>query len=254
MLIENGLEPMTAAGSAPWLILASYEASDTPRFQGMKSFWPNISALVKLSPLGHFNAQIEQLLGACGDGRFAGDDAASIEVDDVAHALGRVELVEILTTGATGLPVGVPRPVVKRTRFAPAPACAVTHSTSLPGVQSRVSPGVVAYCGKSSTSRTGATPPLRAAPADLMASVMRPSSMFPGDGFISKPGVHGLGARRVSLHQVEEALGKFIGRAAIDEFLLHAVQFRKFAEQGFAAELAEQIGEIADSVGWRRCR
>ena len=30
-------------------------------------------------------------------------------------------------------------------------------------------------------------PPLRAAPADLMASVVRPSSIFPGEGFISKP-------------------------------------------------------------------
>src|SRR5579863_8963801 len=98
-----------------------------------------------------------------------------------------MELVEILRTGATGLPVGVPRPVVKRTRFAPAPAWAVTHSTSLPGVQRRLRPGVFAYSGKSRTSRTGATPPLRAAPADLMASVVRPSSMLPGEGFISKP-------------------------------------------------------------------
>src|SRR5580693_1770749 len=81
-----------------------------------------------------------------------------------AMRLASCELVEIFTTGATGLPVGVPRPVVKSTRFAPAPACAVTHSTSLPGVQSRFRPDVVAYCGKSSTSRTGATPPLRAAP------------------------------------------------------------------------------------------
>ena len=43
-------------------------------------------------------------------------------------------LVESFSTGAIGLPVGVPSPVVKSTRFAPAPTCAVTHSTSLPGV------------------------------------------------------------------------------------------------------------------------
>ena len=46
--------------------------------------------------------------------------------------------MEILTTGATGLPVGVPRPVVKRMRLTPAPTCAVTLSTSLPGVHSRL--------------------------------------------------------------------------------------------------------------------
>ena len=97
------------------------------------------------------------------------------------------EFVAIFTTGAIGFPVGVPSPVVKSTRLAPAPVCAVTASTSLPGVHSRFSPGVVAYSGKSSTSFTGATPPLRAAPADLIASVISPSSIFPGDGFISKP-------------------------------------------------------------------
>ncbi len=109
-------------------------------------------------------------------------------------------------------------------------------------------PGVVAYCGKSSTSRTGATPPLRAAPADLMASVIRPSSMLPGEGFISKPGMHRLGARGVGLHQVVEALGELIGGAAVDQFLLDAVELRKFGEDGFAAEFAEQIGDIAE--GW----
>ncbi len=56
-------------------------------------------------------------------------------------------LVASLTTGAIGLPVGVPRPVVKSTTLAPAPTCAVVASTSLPGVQSKLSPGVVAYSG-----------------------------------------------------------------------------------------------------------
>src|ERR1700719_1434115 len=55
------------------------------------------------------------------------------------------EFVEIFTTGAIGFPVGVPKPVVKRSRFAPAPTCAVTHSTSLPGVHWRLSPAVVAH-------------------------------------------------------------------------------------------------------------
>jgi hypothetical protein len=44
-----------------------------------------------------------------------------------------------LMTGAMGLPVGVPKPVVKSTTVAPEPTSAVVDSTSLPGVQSRFS-------------------------------------------------------------------------------------------------------------------
>ena len=44
------------------------------------------------------------------------------------------EFVESFITGVIGFPVGVPSPVVKTTTFAPAPTCALTHSTSLPGV------------------------------------------------------------------------------------------------------------------------
>jgi hypothetical protein len=59
----------------------------------------------------------------------------------------RSELVDSLMTGATGLPVGVPSPVVNRTTLAPAPTCAVTHSTSLPGVHCKFKPGWEAYSG-----------------------------------------------------------------------------------------------------------
>src|SRR5262245_19467110 len=97
------------------------------------------------------------------------------------------ELVAIFRTGQIGLPVGGPSPVVKSTMFAPDPTSAVTDSTSFPGVQSRFNPGAVAYSGKSSTADTGDVPPFFAAPADFIASVMRPSRMFPGDGFISNP-------------------------------------------------------------------
>ena len=58
--------------------------------------------------------------------------------------------------------------------------------------------------------------------------------------------MHSFGARRVGLHEVEEPLGEFVGGAAIDEFLLNAVKFREFAEDGFAAEFAEEIGDIAE--------
>ena len=49
--------------------------------------------------------------------------------------------------GVMGFPVGVPRPVVNRTTFAPAPTWAVTHSTSFPGVHCKFNPGTVAGSG-----------------------------------------------------------------------------------------------------------
>src|SRR5260370_12889850 len=100
---------------------------------------------------------------------------------------GRCELVGILITGAIGLRVGVPRPVVNTQTLAPEPTWAVTDSTSLPGVHNRFNPGSVAYSGKSSTSVTGDVPPFLAAPADFIPSVINPSRIFPGEGFRSKP-------------------------------------------------------------------
>ena len=97
-------------------------------------------------------------------------------------------LVASLTTGAIGLPVGVPRPVVKSTTLAPAPTCAVVASTSLPGVQSRLSPGVRGVLGiVEHVGHRRELPPFRAAPADFIASVINPSLMLPGEGFMSKP-------------------------------------------------------------------
>src|SRR5437588_81239 len=61
--------------------------------------------------------------------------------------LANAEFEDILITGAIGLPVGVPNPVVNRTTFAPAATWAVTHSTSFPGVHKRFNPGSVAYSG-----------------------------------------------------------------------------------------------------------
>ena len=49
--------------------------------------------------------------------------------------------------GAIGFPVGVPSPVVNKTTWAPAPTCAVTHSTSFPGVHCKCNPGSVEYSG-----------------------------------------------------------------------------------------------------------
>ncbi|MNH42859.1 hypothetical protein D3C86_1536440 [compost metagenome] len=61
--------------------------------------------------------------------------------------LNNLVLLDILTTGAIGFPVGVPNPVVKSTILAPEPTSAVVDSTSLPGVQSKFKPGLVTFSG-----------------------------------------------------------------------------------------------------------
>ena len=58
--------------------------------------------------------------------------------------------------------------------------------------------------------------------------------------------MHGLGARGVGLHEVVEALGELVAGAAVDEFLLDAVELREFAEDGLAAEFAEEVGDVAE--------
>ncbi|MNF89106.1 hypothetical protein D3C84_716180 [compost metagenome] len=54
-------------------------------------------------------------------------------------------LDDIFTTGAIGLPVGVPKPVVNNTILAPEPTIAVVHSTSFPGVHNNVKPASLIY-------------------------------------------------------------------------------------------------------------
>ena len=61
--------------------------------------------------------------------------------------LNNLVLVAILTTGAIGLPVGVPKPVVNKTIFAAAATTAVVDSTSLPGVHNKLRPGLVTFSG-----------------------------------------------------------------------------------------------------------
>ena len=56
----------------------------------------------------------------------------------------KAELVATFIVGQTGLPVGVPRPVVNKIKVAPDAAFPVVASTSLPGVHTRLSPGLTA--------------------------------------------------------------------------------------------------------------
>ena len=54
------------------------------------------------------------------------------------------KLEEIFKTGQIGLPIGLPKPVVNMITLAPEPAKPVVHSASLPGVQSKFKPDLVA--------------------------------------------------------------------------------------------------------------
>ena len=91
----------------------------------------------------------------------------------------------------------------------------------------------------------GEVPPFLAAPADLMASVMRPSRMLPGEGLASKPEPQALAAF-VGTHEADKFVGQGGGLTAIAEALLDAAQFGKLGEHGRGAESGEEVGGVAD--------
>src|SRR5579863_3915027 len=55
---------------------------------------------------GYLNAQLQKIFGGGGNGALAGDDAACIEVDDVAHALGKCGVGGDLDHGCDGVAGG----------------------------------------------------------------------------------------------------------------------------------------------------
>ena len=59
--------------------------------------------------------------------------------------LARVVFVANLMVGQTGLPVGVPNPVVNKIKVAPDAALPVVASTSFPGVHTKLKPGLVTF-------------------------------------------------------------------------------------------------------------
>src|SRR5262249_10186991 len=141
------------------IVVAQGIQSETPLFHGMKSSCPNNSALVLISPLAILviSSRVSSPVSSTVFSPEMMGPASRSMIAGIRRA--NSEFVEILITGAIGLPVGVPSPVVKRTTFAPEPTCAETDSTSLPGVHKRFKPAVVAYSGKSSTAVTGDVPP-----------------------------------------------------------------------------------------------
>ena len=83
----------------------------------------------------------------------------------------------------TGQANGVPRPVVKRTIWAPAAARAVEATKSLPGALSKFNPGVLTVSAYSKTPLTSVLQDFWVHPKDLSSNVEIPPFLLPGDGF-----------------------------------------------------------------------
>ena len=81
---------------------------------------------------GNADDQVQQVLCGLVDGLLAVSDDAGVEVDPADFFSASGVLVEIFRVGA-GAENGVPRPVEKRMRCAPAAVMAVADTRSLPG-------------------------------------------------------------------------------------------------------------------------
>src|SRR5215472_6805055 len=121
--------------------------NEMPRFHAIKLSWRDNSDFVRSTPLATPNAYSNSAFPDCSivESPLRIGPASKSMMSAIRWA--SCELDEIFTTGAIGFPVGVPRPVVNSTKFAPAATCAVTHSTSLPGVHNKFRPGSVTHSG-----------------------------------------------------------------------------------------------------------
>ena len=113
----------------------------TPRFHGIKSSWFNNTALGIISPLAAL-MQYSKISSPISSIVFNPSITSPVLMSIISPILlVNDELVDTLITGQTGLPVGVPKPVVNKIKVAPLAAFPVVASTSLPGVQTKLSPG-----------------------------------------------------------------------------------------------------------------
>ncbi len=113
----------------------------TPLFQGIKSSWFNNTALGTSSPLAaliQYSSISSPICSIVLSPSTIGPQSISI-ISPIL--LVNAEFVASLIVGQTGLPVGVPNPVVNNIRVAPLAALPVVASTSLPGVHTKLNPG-----------------------------------------------------------------------------------------------------------------
>lgn len=130
-----------------------------PRFQGIKSSCPKTSALAMTSPLATLMIYSKSISPDCSM-VFSPVMTPSISTSIISGIrCTRSWLEDTFKTGAIGFQVGVPRPVVKITMFAPEPIMAMVLSTSFPSAHNRFSPGVVIYSPQSRTAEIGKVPP-----------------------------------------------------------------------------------------------
>src|SRR5437773_5142742 len=116
----------------------------TPLFHGIKSSWFNCTAFGITSPLAAL-IQYSNISSPICSIVFSPSMIDPVSMSIISFILFvKAELVAILIVGQTGLPVGVPRPVVNNIKVAPDAAWPVVASTSLPGVQTKLNPGFVA--------------------------------------------------------------------------------------------------------------
>src|SRR6185503_8317346 len=116
----------------------------TPLFHGIKSSWFNCTAFGVTSPLAAF-IQYSRISSPICSIVFSPSSIGPQSISMISPIrLARSELVATLMVGQTGLPVGVPNPVVNNIKVAPVAALPVVASTSLPGVQTRFNPDLTA--------------------------------------------------------------------------------------------------------------
>src|SRR5437762_13867205 len=116
----------------------------TPLFHGIKSSWFNCTAFGITSPLAAL-IQYSKISSPICSIVFSPSMIGPVSISIMSPILFvKDELVDNLIVGQTGLPVGVPKPVVKSINVAPAAALPVVASTSFPGVQTKLNPGFTA--------------------------------------------------------------------------------------------------------------
>src|SRR4026209_286565 len=116
----------------------------TPRFQGIKSSWLSSTALGITSPLAAL-IQYSSISSPICSIVLSPSTIGPQSISMMSFIL-FVRLLFVLTliVGQTGLPVGVPKPVVNKINVAALAALPVVASTSLPGVQTKFNPGLIA--------------------------------------------------------------------------------------------------------------
>ncbi len=212
----------------------------------MKSSWPSNSAFVRASPLAtpitcsRIVSPIFSML------------VSPVMMLPVSMSMmsairrARFEFVAIFKTGAIGFPVGVPRPVVKRTTFAPAPTCAETDfhvvSRRAMQIQSRLR-GIFRIIEHGGNGRCAAL--LRRARG--FHRIRQQTVLdIPRRRIHLEAREHSFGARCIIPHELRKTLRNLSADAAIDKLLFDTAELGEFGKDAYATERRDYIGDVAN--------